>query len=179
MISKDAVKNIPELTLHVTDSRWYFVRNVVAILGSTKSPTILGAMERTLRHAEPRVRRETIRALSMVQDDRMAIEMLVAALTDEDAHNVQLAARYLGLHGTRAAVPGLEAVAKGDGRGNRENGPRVEAIEALGRIGAPESLPTLQTLARKRSIIGAARAKELRTAAESAIAALKARGAQR
>ena len=179
LISKDAVKNIPELTLHVTDSRWYFVRNVVAILGSTKSPTILGAMERTLRHAEPRVRRETIRALSMVQDDRMAIEMLVAALTDEDAHNVQLAARYLGLHGTRAAVPGLEAVAKGEGRGNRENGPRVEAIEALGRIGAPESLPTLQALARKRSIIGAARAKELRTAAESAIAALKAKGAQR
>ncbi|MDR3687381.1 MAG: HEAT repeat domain-containing protein [Coriobacteriia bacterium] len=179
LISKDADKNIPELALHVTDSRWYFVRNVVAILGSTKSPTIIGAMERTLRHPEPRVRRETIRALSMVQDDRMAIEMLVAALTDEDAHNVQLAARYLGLRGTRAAVPGLEAVAKGEGRGNRENGPRVEAMEALGRIGEPEALPTLQALARKRSIIGGRGAKELRTAAESAVAALKAKGGQR
>ena len=72
-----------------------------------------------------------------------------------------------------------EAVAKGEGRGNRENGPRVEAIEALGRIGSPEALPTLQALARRRSIIGAARAKELRTAAESAIAALKANGGQR
>jgi HEAT repeat protein len=154
------------------------VRNVVAILGSTKSPTIIGAMERTLRHSEPRVRRETIRALSMVQD-RMAIEMLIAALGDEDAHNVQLAARYLGLRGMRNAVPALEAVAKGEGRGNRDNGPRVEAIEALGRMGATEALPTLQTLARKRAIIGAARAKELRTAATSAIAAMKAKGGNR
>jgi HEAT repeat protein len=175
LLSQDAVKYIPELTLHVGDSRWYFVRNVVAILGSTKSPTILPAMERTLRHAEPRVRRETIRTLSMVQD-RMAIEMLVAALSDEDAHNVQLAARYLGLRGVRNAIPALESVANGDGRGNRDNGPRVEAIEALGRIGAPEALPTLQALARKRSITRAARAKELRTAAEAAISAIKSKG---
>jgi HEAT repeat protein len=172
LISKDALKYVEELSSHVSDARWYFVRNVVAILGSTRSPAILPAMDRTMRHPEPRVRRETIRTLSMVQD-RMAFEMLVVALSDDDAHNVQLAARYLGARGVRSAVPALESVARGEGRGNRENGPRVEAIEALGRMGATEALPTLQSLARKRSIIGARSAKELRTAAESAIAAIR------
>ena len=104
-----------------------------------------------------------------VLDADLALEMLVAALSDDDAHNVQLAARYLGARGMRNAASALEAVANGEGRGNRENGPRVEAIEALGRMGAVESLPTLQAIARRRSLIGAARAKELRTAAESAI----------
>jgi hypothetical protein len=46
----------------------------------------------------------------------------------------------------------------------------------LGKMGATEALPTLQAIARKRSIIGAARARELRTAADSAIAAIQVRG---
>jgi len=175
LISKDAIKYIPELSTCVGDNRWYFVRNVVAILGSTKSPSALPVLERTLRHQEPRVRRETIRSLSMISD-RVAMEMLMVALTDDDAHNVQLAARYLGLRDVRAAIPTLEQVARGEGRGNRENGPRVEAIEALGKMGARDALPTLQAIARKRAIIGASRAKELRTAAESAIAAIQAKG---
>lgn len=174
LISKDASKYISELSSYVGDGRWYFVRNVVAILGSTRSPAILTALERTMRHSEPRVRRESIRALSMVQD-RPATEMLVAALADEDAHNVQLAARYLGQRGVPEAVPALETVAKGDGRGNRENGPRVEAIEALGRMGATSAIPALESIARKRPIIGAARTKELRAAAESALAVIRAR----
>ena len=178
LLSKDAEKNIDELGTHVGDSRWFFVRNVVAILGSTKSQAILGPLERPLRHSDTRVRRETIRAVSSIHD-RRAVEMLITALDDDDAHNVQLAARYLGLSKTQVAIPALEAVARGEGRGNRENGPRVEAIEALGRMGAQEALPTLTALSRKRAIIGASRVKELRIAAESAIAAIAARGGAR
>jgi HEAT repeat protein len=178
LISKDAPKYITELGIHVSDPRWFFVRNVIGILGSTKSPAILGPLERTLRHAEPRVRRETIRALSSVHE-RRAVEMLIAALEDDDPHNVQLAARYLGVSKTVSAVPALEMVARGEGRGSRENGPRVEAIEALGRMGATQALPTLQAISRKRAIIGASRVRELRTAAESAIAVIRAQGGAR
>jgi HEAT repeat protein len=175
LISRSAVRYISELGVHINDPRWYFVRNVVAILGSTKSPDAINPLERTLRHPEPRVRRESIRALSMVQDHR-AIDLLIGALDDEDGHNVQLAARYLGLKNARNAVPSLEALARGEGRGNRENGPRVEAIEALGRMGARDALPTLEGLSRKRALIGAARVRELRTAASAAIAAIHAKG---
>jgi HEAT repeat protein len=156
----------------VSDSRWYFVRNVVAILSSTKSSAVLMYLERTLRHPDARVRRETIRGLSGI-NDRLATEMLVASLADEDVQNVQLAARYLGESGARGAVPALEAVARGEGRGSRDTGPRVEAIEALGRIGAVEALPTLEGLAGRRSLLGGGRSKELRAAADAAIAAIK------
>ena len=94
-ISMMAGNYVPKLGEHLSDSRWYFVRNVVAILGGTNNPEIVGYLNRTLRHPDARVRRETIRALSRVHTPR-AIEMLVASLDDEDAQNVQLAARYLG-----------------------------------------------------------------------------------
>jgi HEAT repeats/PBS lyase HEAT-like repeat len=175
LISRNATRYISELSIHVSDDRWFFVRNVVAILGSTRSPAALGALERTLRHSEARVRRETIRALSMIQD-RMSVEMLIAGLSDDDASNVQLAARYLGARGMHDAVFALEEVAKGEGHGNRENGPRIEAMQALAKIGATEALPVLKTLSRKRSIFGAARTRELRTAAAAAVATIKAKG---
>jgi hypothetical protein len=176
LISRNAEKYITDLATHMSDNRWFFVRNVVAILGTTRSPAALGALERTLRHQEPRVRRETIRALSLIQD-RMADEMLIAALSDEDGNNVRQAARYLGIRGMRNAVYALEQVAKGEGRGNRDIAPRLEAIEALAKIGAAETIPVLQGLGRRRGLIGGGqKAKELRTAAQAAIAAIKAKG---
>lgn len=177
LMSNMASEYVEVLGEHVSDSRWFFVRNVVTILGSTKRPGIVTYLNRTLRHGDERVRRETIRALSGI-GDRLAVEMLVAALEDDDASNVQLAARYLGISGVRGAVRPLEAVAKGEGRGNRETGPRVEAIEALGRLGAKESLPVLESLAGRRSIIGGARARELRAAAEAALARIAKGGAR-
>jgi hypothetical protein len=42
-------------------------------------------------------------------------------------------------------------------------------------MGAVEALPTLEALARKRAFIGAARVRELRTAAKAAVTTIKAR----
>ncbi len=178
LLSGMAREHTAQLGASVGDSRWYVVRNVVAILSSTKSSAVLIYLERTLRHPDARVRRETIRGLSGI-NDRLATEMLVASLSDDDVQNVQLAARYLGESGSPAAVGALEAVARGEGRGSRDTGPRVEAIESLGRLGATSALPTLEGLAGKRSLLGGGRGKELRAAAESAIAAIKSKGAAR
>jgi HEAT repeat protein len=172
LISAMAVSYVDELGERLSDGRWYFVRNVVAILGSTRDARALPHLRRTLRHRDDRVRRETIRALSSIRD-RLSEEMLVAALSDEDGQNVGLAARYLGNAGSLRAVPQLEDVARGDGRGSRENGPRIGAIEAIGRIGAPSSETVLRAIARQRRIIGGARARELRAAAERALVQLK------
>lgn len=173
LISANAGEFIEELGGHVTDARWYFARNVVSILGSTKDSAILPYLGRTLRHVDARVRRETIRALAAVTD-RLAIEMLIAALSDADGQNVQLAARYLGAAGQHGSVPALEQVARGEGQGNRDMGPRVEAIEALGSIGATQSVRMLEDLAGRRSILGSSRTKEIKAAAESAIVHIRA-----
>lgn len=173
MLTDLAPEHVEDLGRYVTDQRWFVVRNVVGILGSTRSSAVLPYIERTVRHHDTRVRREAIRALANIQD-RLAHQMLVSSLTDEDAQNVQLAARYLGAAGVELAVPALIAVAQGEGAGNRDTGPRVEAIEALGKLGSADALPALEAIAGRRSIIGAARIRELKAAAESAIARLKA-----
>lgn len=168
LVSSMAERYIPQLGARVSDRRWYFVRNVVAILASTRSRDGLIYLQRTVRHADARVRRETIRGLASIRDP-LADSLLAAALSDDDAQNVQLAARYLGSLNCADAAPALEEVARGTGRGNRENGPRIEAIEALGRIGAPPSNAVLQELARRRGILGG-RDRDVRTAAEAALA---------
>lgn len=176
LLNSMALKYISELGRHVTDSRWFVVRNVVSILGTTHTSAILPYIEKVVRHPEPRVRREVIRALSTIHD-RLAHQLLVSALSDDDAQNVQLAARFIGAAGITMGVPALIQVAKGEGRGNRDVGPRVEALEALGRLGAREALPALEGLARGRSIMSG-RGREVRTAAEAAIAQIAAGGAQ-
>ena len=178
LISDIAVDHIDELGARVSDQRWYVVRNVISILGKTHSSAILPSLERTLRHSDARVRRETIRALSGVHD-RLANEMLIAALQDSDSQNVQLAARYLGVAGERGAVRALQQVAKGEGRGSRDIGPRAEAIEALGRIGDARSVPLIRSLIEKRSILGSSKTKELRSAAASALRMIESSGDDR
>lgn len=178
MLAVMAPDNIAVLGDRIGDPRWYVVRNIVAILGSTRSPAVVQYIERTLQHPEPRVRREAVRALSGIAD-RRAADLLIAMLADEDAQNVQLAARYLGTLGVHAAVPALDQVARGEGRGNRDTGPRVEAIEALGRLRAASALPTLQGIARRRALAGGTRSREVRAAAEAAIAKIQAEGGGR
>jgi hypothetical protein len=168
LISVVAIRHIPQLGARVSDRRWYLVRNIVSILGGTRSPEATPYLQRTLRHTDARVRRETVRALAAVRVG-MAESLLVASLADEDAQNVQLAVRYLGTLDCRRAVPALEEVARGTGRGNREIGPRVDAIEALGRLGVPSSSAVLRELARRRWLDFRGRDRAVRTAATAAL----------
>ena len=171
LITSMAPRHVGTLIERLGDPRWYFVRNVVAILGSIRRPEVLQHLARTIRHPDARVRRETIRAVAGIRV-RQAEEMLIAALADEDPQNVGLAARLLGTLGARSALGPLSQVVRGDGRGNRDIGVRVEAIEALGRLGAPEAAPVLEEVVRQRGIFRTGRARELRTAAEAALAEL-------
>jgi len=171
LISTLASGHVNELGVKLADPRWYFVRNVVNILGATRDRSMLPLLARTLRHGDARVRRETIRAVAGVRD-KLAGEMLVAALSDEDPQNVGLAARYLGTLGVEEASQQLATVARGEGRGNRETGARVEAIEALGRLGTPEAAAALRDVLRQRAFLAGGRMREVRTAAEAALADL-------
>ena len=171
MIGQMAPRHIAELADRTADSRWYFVRNVVGLLGSTRDPAALQPLNRTLRHGDARVRRETIRAVASIRD-MLAEQMLVAALTDEDPQNVGLAARYLGNLGARSTVSALAAVARGEGRGSREPAPRIEAIEALGRLGTAEAEAAIADVARSRAILRSGRVREIQAAAEAALAAI-------
>lgn len=174
IISGIAAQHVSALGRRVNDSQWFVVRNVVSILGATRDPAALAYLPGPLRHADVRVRRETIRALANIRD-RRSVELLAAALNDPDQQNVQLAARHLGALGAADAVDALATVAAGDTRTVRGVTPRIEAIEALGEIGGPRAEGLLADIASRRSILGGGRSREVRAAAEAALERLRGR----
>lgn len=176
LVSEVAPEHIAELGEHVSDKRWFFVRNVVAILGTTHRPEALQYLERTLRHFDPRVRRETIRAAASIRDLR-AEQMLASALSDDDAQNVTLAARNLGNLASRSAVPSLEVVARGEGTGNRDVGARVDAIQALAKIAQPTSADVLEVIATRKGLLRR-EPKEVTAAAQAAVHRIRAAAAK-
>jgi hypothetical protein len=170
MISVSARHYIPELGAKLGDRRWFLVRNVVSILASTHSLDALPYLQRTMRHSDARVRRETIRAFAGIRS-AMADSLLIASLEDDDAQNVEIAAKYLGSLGCVSAVDALEQVARGVSRGNHDEVVRVAAVEALSRIGAESSVAVFRELAQKRGFLffGKNRDKDLRAAAIEAL----------
>jgi HEAT repeat protein len=170
LISASAKDYIPELGARLGDRRWFLVRNVISILASTHSPDALPYLQRTMRHHDARVRRETIRGFAAIRS-QMADSLLIASLDDDDAQNVEIAAKYLGSLGCAAAVEPLELIARGQWRGNHDEPVRVAAVGSLSRIGAVSSVPVFEELARKRGFLffGRNRDKLLRAAAIEAL----------
>ena len=163
--------HIDALSRWIDDPRRSLVRDVVAVLGRSRDPACLPALARATRYPDARVRREAVRGLEALRGPRAAAA-LVGALEDDDAGTVQLAARALGARRETTAVPALMLVAGGEGCGNRETGPRVEAIEALGRVAGSGVLVLLRSLTRRRGLRVLGMGRELAPAAERAMAAI-------
>lgn len=167
-LSEDACDHVRALSQRLADARWYVVRDIVTVLGTVHDAAALPALQKAARYPDPRVRREAIRALGKSADDH-AWRSVAAALHDADSANVQLAARLLGAKRYVPAIAELQSVALGEGAGSRGVGARAEAIEALGRLGSPESLPVLRSLRRFRGPRSLRRHRELAPLADRAI----------
>lgn len=81
----DLCRSNPErLAPHLTDSRWFLVRNIVHILGWIGGNQIVGLVESVMRHPEPRVRHEAVAALAKV-DAGLARPLLLRMLDTQDS----------------------------------------------------------------------------------------------
>jgi hypothetical protein len=61
-------KNDPErLARFIQDDRWYFVRNIVMILGLMGNPRGIGLLTQVVSHPEARVRREIARSIGKIR----------------------------------------------------------------------------------------------------------------
>jgi HEAT repeat protein len=129
---------VPLLEDMVGDERWFVVRNMVGILGEIRSADAIEHFRRTIDHADARVRRETVLALSKIGGEE-AVPLLAKGLNDGEGALRSAAALGLGLTKLSVAVGPLL------NRLPQEGDPEVEVeiVRALGRVGDPRAVPVL------------------------------------
>jgi hypothetical protein len=149
---KDLGKNqISLLGERLSDGRWYFVRNIVSILGDSKADQAIAFLRKAADHANIRIRQEVIKGLISI-GGKKATSVLAKLLRDKDA-DIQLMAlrafaeiQGIGAEEAKPVVTFLE-----------ERPPKrkdidftLEAISVLGKIGGRDAADVLKAYTRIR-----------------------------
>jgi len=144
-ISILARSDLQRLRTYLQDQRWFFVRNVVMILGMMAGKEAIPLLRQVVSHPEPRVRREVARSLGKIRHPSGL--SLLAMLLPDGNKMVRLAAmaavRDIGDADARGI---LEQVIKDKSFGKKPTDERTEAMKMYGSLGA-DALPTLKGIA--------------------------------
>jgi hypothetical protein len=160
----------------LTSPAWYLVRNALTLLSDLGNAGNLPGILPLLRHPEPRVRRTAIRALWKLGGP-VAEPHLLTQMKDADAETMQEILFALGQLRSEAGLPQVIELAQDKRVLERI---RIQALETLGHIASPKSLPVLLECLRRKGFFGGGETQPIRLAAAKALAALgtpEARGA--
>ena len=160
---------MPILFEYLSDSRWFVVRNAVAILGEIRREEATEHLQKSLEHRDVRVRRETIRALTKIGGSS-ATGVLLRTVVGNDQEMSRQALLSLGAMKNATAVPTLVKAVKGMPNTPAMADIKKDAIKALGEIGSREALPALVDIFNTKGFWRRALIDEIRAAAVSAIA---------
>ena len=81
---------LPEIRKHLRDKRWFFVRNLVWIIGEIGDPRFVPHLGIIVSHPDVRVRREAVRSMGRLRNEATS-KVLLSAVDDTDL-DVQLLA---------------------------------------------------------------------------------------
>jgi hypothetical protein len=120
----------------LSDERWYFVRNIVTILGESRREEVVGYLEKVAGHRNFQIRQEVVRALLTIRGERAA-QLLVRFLKDRDVDIRFMAVRGLGMSPGSGAKEEQALIEFLKGGWLRKPGTELksEAISSLGKVG--------------------------------------------
>jgi HEAT repeat protein len=177
-LAKEMGKNqIMLIGERLSDERWYFVRNIVSILGESKADQAVAFLGKVARHNNFRIRQEVVKGLISIGGNKAA-QLLATFLNDREAEIQLMSIRGLaGLRGlgSDAAIPLVEFLT---GRPLKKNNQdlTLEVIWALGRIGGADVETFLRGYTRVKWWKSRTLQRELRSAALRAMEEIKRRG---
>jgi HEAT repeat protein len=136
---------VPALTREIgKDQPWFYVRNVVQLLGKMGDARHMTLLEPLLAHKDLRVQREALHAIHQVggaRSEAIALSILHGADDRLKPDIVQV----LGAVGSKKAIPELlEILQSGSAHPAEDLGAAI--CDALGAIGAQEAVPVLNRL---------------------------------
>ena len=121
------------------DSRWFVVRNGVAVLGVVGGPSAIEHLMGSLANKHAKVRRETVRSLAKIGGEN-AESLVSSMLGDSDPEVRAAAARAVSaLKTERAYKPLIEILNRGD-----EEAVIEQVLRALGALGDPSAVPAIE-----------------------------------
>jgi len=158
------------------DGPWYYIRNLVLLLGRIGDESHVSALEPLLAHSSVRVQAEAIKSIRAIGDESVG-RILVKHLKTIDDSLKAYAVSILGATKTIEAVPllleMLEDKTLMKKKAERED-VKEKICEALGRIGSPQALGGLEKIVRSRRLFGiGASSERVRQAAIKALANIK------
>ena len=121
------------------DSRWFVVRNGVAVLGVVAGPSAIEHLTASLANEHPGVRRETVRSLAKVGGENAGL-LVSSMLGDSDPEVRAEAARAVSaLKVERAYKPLIEILKEGD-----EEEVIEQVLRALGGLGDASAVSAIE-----------------------------------
>jgi HEAT repeat protein len=149
---KDIGKNqITMLGEYLSDDRWYFVRNIVNVLGESKGDQALVFLQKAADHKNAKIRQEVVKGLVTI-GGKKAGGILAKFLRDKDETVQAMAIRGfteikgISAEDTRPLITFLQDRAIG----KKEQQLTLEAIRALGKAGGPAAVEGLNGFTRVR-----------------------------
>jgi HEAT repeat protein len=143
-----AHSHLEQVAAGIHDKRWFVVRNLAMILGRTQNPKIVPYLKKTTRHADFRVRKESILALSRL-NSKEASFLLIESLKDPDRKIRLYAIRALAATREKEAFEPLWREINSRGFTERGEDEIKEAFEALVLIGEEEGLQQILSYIKK------------------------------
>ncbi len=176
-ILKDVGKNqIAMMGERLSDDRWYFVRNIVSVLGETQGEQALIFLQRAAEHKNVKIREEVLRGLITI-GGKKAAGLLAKFFKDRDPAIQSMAIRGFteikGISGGDAEP--LVTFLEGRSLSKRDQQLTLEAIRALGKVGNPAAGEFLKRYNRVRWWKSRQLQVELRVAAQRAMDEIKRR----
>jgi len=147
------------------DSRWFVVRNGVAVLGVVGGPSAIEHLAGSLANQHAKVRRETVRSLAKIGGENAGL-LVSSMLGDSDPKVRAAAARAVSvLKAERGYKQLIEILKQGD-----EEAVLEQVLRALGALGDPSAVPAIEK--RVKSAIFSRPPKGVRLAGLTALAAI-------
>jgi len=143
------------------DDRWFLVRNLIYVVGKIGDPKVLKAFPRLLQHKDPKIRKEVLHALDMI-DGPKTNDLLIKVLFDPDLSSRLFALRALAKRKAQEALEPLINILASKEFEEKEMHEKKEIFDAIGKIGGDKAIPRLRRLLEvKWSLFKNARAEEM------------------
>jgi HEAT repeat protein len=172
VIAGFGVKSVTRLSSFVGDERWFVKRRGARLLGRIGTADAVPLLQPLLRQQDPRVAREAVAALGVIQDPAAAraIHTVLRAATGEVRRAVIEA---LVAERDPRVVPMLVRILEESEPLGKDHDVVLETIEALGTVGTDASVPSLVTMTKRKRFLGGKKLRALKERSVSALARVK------